>query len=380
MAHFVQFGNRPVLAGSGCETLRCECGSTLIDGFQASQFLAVGIRCGACGVLTTTAPLQPGKMPPRSVIIAELSDAPRDGTMTVPATASVIGRAEMERLGTLLRPLTPASTTYLVSADLLDQAEAAFERHTGDRLPAIPGDPSEPFAGLQAHALAWAVRHLRRRIGRASWACLEDAPTANAVVHVAGFLHFLATWPHHPLFPTMVATAADRGFPLHGLALFAAAHSMAMMGNRVGFQAPAGYPGRLDRFDLATGLADTVTVHLEVFDRFEFPFGRNWNEAALRAAVSDAVAGSRGRINLRNPGVLLLSPGAALAGFDEALIEAAKLTVASSGGKNRGMMAVAPITLRLLGTADPHAVQFGYGLFPVINRHYSSDQPVQFAG
>ncbi len=138
---------------------------------------------------------------------------------------------------------------------------------------------------------------------------MENAPSSDAVCHVAGFLHFVATWSQHPLFPAMVATAGDRGFSLHGLALFAAAHSLAMMRNRIGFQ--------------------------------------------------------------RNPGLLLLSPGAALPGYDEALIEAVQFAVQSLGRKNRGLMGVAPIVLRLQALPDPHTVRFGYGLFPVVNRHYS---------
>jgi hypothetical protein len=378
--HFVQGGSDAILIGSGSEALRCSCGNKLIERFQAGQFLGVGIRCGGCGAVTTTPPLETGGLPPRSLIVAEPSSESRTGAMTVPGHAAVVGRAEMDRLGTLLRPVTPANTTYLVSNDLLDQASATFERHAGAALPDIPGDSSDPFVGLTDHALAWAVRHLRTRLRDESWACLEDAPTANATTHVAGFLHFVATWSHHPLFPTMLTTAADRGLSLHGLALFAAAHCMAMMGNRVGFRAPSGYPRRIDNFDLATGAAETVLVHMEVFDRFEFPLGRPWDAGSLRSAASDVVAAAQGRINLRNPGLLLLSPGTALAGYDEALIEAVKVAVQSLGRKNRGLMAVAPIVLRLLGTPDPHAVQFGYGFFPITNRHYGGDQPARMVG
>jgi hypothetical protein len=63
----------------------------------------------------------------------------------------------------------------------------------------------------------------------------------------------------------------------------------------------------------------------------------------------------------------------ALGGFDEALIEAVTAAVQSIGRKNRGLMAVAPIVLRMQGMPDPHAVRFGYGLFPVPNRHYRGE-------
>jgi hypothetical protein len=370
--HFVQEQDAPILIGSGDGTLSCACGSPLIEGFRPAQFLGVGIQCGRCGTVTSTAPLPDGDMLPRALITAEPVAQPRPTAMTVPADVAVVGRTEMDRLGTLFRPATPPDTAYAISAALLDEAETAFEACVARPLPAVAADPADPFAGLREHALSWAVRHLRRRIQDASWACTEDAPTANAALHVAGFLHFVATWSRHPLFQVMAETADERGFSLHGLALFAAAHAMAMAGNRVGFQKPLGYPARINGFDLAVGATEVVSVSLDVFDRFEFPFGRPWDQAGLRAAVSEAIGAAQGRINLRNPGLLLLSPGTALAGYDEALIEAVQAAVPSSGRHNRGLMAVAPIVLRLQPMPDPHAIRIGYGLFPVQNRRYTA--------
>ncbi|HEY0182704.1 MAG TPA: hypothetical protein VGC09_07835 [Rhodopila sp.] len=378
--HFVQGGEAPVLIGAGDGTLSCVCGNTLIEGFQANRFLGVGIQCGRCGTVTATPPLQAGKMPPPGLIIAEPSSTPRADSMTVPVGIAVVGRAEMDRLAGLLRPMTPADPTYRITPELLDQTAALYTQHVGSALPVVATDPDDAFTGLRDHALAWAVRHLQRRSRDAAWACMQDAPTASAVTHVAGFAHFVATWSRHPLFPVMMATVGERGCSLHGLALFAAAHSLAMAGNRIGFQEPPGYPARLETFDLATGATEVVQVHLDVFDRFEFPFGRPWDPAALRSAVSDVVAAAQGRINLRNPGVLLLSPGTALGGYDEALIEAVKAVMQSSGRKNRGLMGVAPIVLRLQPLPDPHTVRFGYGLFPVPNRHYDGDAPVRSGG
>ena len=266
-----------------------------------------------------------------------------------------------------------------VGCVLLDEAAAAFEHHIGHALPQVEYDASNPFTGLRDHSLAWAVRHLRDRISDPSWSCMGDAPTSNAVAHVTGFLHFVAVWSHHPLFPVMAATAEDRGCSLHGLALFAAAHALTMMGNRIGFQEPGGYPGRISGFDLATGATEVVSVHLDVFDRFEFPFGPLWDHDSLRTAASETIAGAQGRINLRNPGLLLLSPGTALLGYDEALIEAVKIVMRSVGRKNRGLMAVAPIVLRLQPQPDPQTVRFGYGLFPIINRHFSGESPLQIS-
>jgi hypothetical protein len=378
--HFVQGGDGPTLIGSGSGTLVCTCGNTLIQGFEAARFLAIGIRCARCSEVTRTKALPEGELPPRSAIVAAPSAEPRLTAMTVPPDVSVVGQQEMARLQALFQPTSPEHT-YAMSDALLDQAVAAFERHAGYVLP-DPGAPASDdlFAGLRGHALGWAVRHLRGRVQAESWTCTQDAPTANAVVHVTGFLHFVATWSRHPLFPAMMATAGDRGFSLHGLARFAAAHCLTMMGNRISFPTPLGYPGRIEGFSVATGPSTTVDVDVEAFDRFEFPFGPAWNNAGLRAAVSDLLEAAQGRINLRHPGVLVLSPGSALAGFDEALIEAIKASVQRAGRKNRGLIAVASVVLRLQTLADPHSVRFGYGFFPIANRHYRGDSLVQVGG
>ena len=376
--HFVQGGDGPVLTGSGMATLGCTCGHTLIEGYEPARFLAIGLQCGGCGMVTVTPRLADGVLPPRSAIVAAPSQEPRFATMTVPEDTAVVGQTEMRRLQALFQPLNPDSS-YHVSAALLDAAEAAFIRYTGEALPDQGAGSGETFAGMRDHALGWAVRYLWARLKAGSWDGMQDAVTANAVTHVAGFLHFIATWSHHPLFPVMASTANDRGFSLHGLAPFAAAHCLTMLGNRIRFPETLGYPRRIDGFALMTG-QEPVDVCVEVLDRFEFPFGRPWDHVGLRGAVLDLLGAAQSRINLRNPGVLVLSPGAALAGFDEALIEAVKAGVQALGRKNRGLMGVAPIVLRLQALPDPRSVRFGYGFFPILNRHYRGPGLLQTGG
>ena len=294
-------------------------------------------------------------------------------TTILPQSAFVVGRAEMDRITALYQPVTPPASVYRITPALLDAAEADHERHVGAHLPEVPADPANAFSGMPSHALSWAIRHLRARMRSGPWACLDSAPTAAACCHVAGFLHFIATWTHHPLFPAMAATAADRGFSLHGLAPFAAAHCLTMQGNRISFPQVTGFPGRIDGFNLATGPVETVSVVTDVFDRFEYPFGQSWDETRLRAAVLERIGAMQARINMRHPGLLLLSPGTALSGFDEALIKAVQAALQAAGRKNRGLMAVAPLVLRVLPAAEPQAVQFGYGFFPIANRHYRGE-------
>lgn len=274
---------------------------------------------------------------------------------------------------------TPPHGFYLISASTLDEVEAVFQMHMGSPLQAMEAVRSDPFSGLRDHALGWAVARLRDRLTSESWACMEDGPTSNAVTHVAGFLHFITTWSHHPLFPAMLATAADRGFSLHGLAPFAAAHCLMMMGNQIAFPEPQGYPGRIEGYVMTTQ-AGTVDVHFQTFERFEYPFGQPWDHASLRAAATEVISAAQSRINLRRPGALILSSGTALNGFDDALNDAIKNAMLVLGRRNRGLMTVAPVVLRLQALQDPHTIRFGYGCFPTVNRHFRVDTSMRTGG
>jgi hypothetical protein len=376
--NFVQACEGPVFIGSDDGTLACSCGQALIEGYEPARFLGVSIRCGRCAEVTATPGLPPGSNPPAAVVLAEPVAEPRIRTTTLPPNVSVVGRAEHDRIADLFQPHTPADNVYRISAALLDEAAGIFERWVGTKLPDSVAVDGDPFAGMSRHALAWAVSHLRRRLPADVWSSRESAETSAAATNVAAFLHFVRTWSHHPLFPAMAATAAVGGFSLHGLAPFAAAHCLTMQGNRIGF--PTDVPGRIGHFYVAAGPSDRVTVHPEVFDRFEYPYGRPWDSGSLQAAVLEVVERSQGRINLKNPGVLLLSPGVALGGYDEALIRACHAAVQSAGRKNRGLMAVAPIVLRMQDTPDPHAIRFACGLLPVTNRHYRGEVMAGAAG
>lgn len=367
--HFIQTGQDPVFVGTGGDILACTCGQVLIAGYDPDRFLAIALQCGACGTVTETPGLAPGQAPPAPLVVAE--EGANDAeflSVQVTSGATLVGRTEMDRITGLYRPRTPASNIYAFDDALLDDTAARFAAITGAKLPDVVPDFE---AGLAQHPLAWSIGYLRTRLRDEAWACMEAPPSSVACLTVAGFRHFVATWSDHPLFPAMAATAADRGFAVHGLALFAAAHCLLMQNNRIGFPNPSGPPpGRLDYVRLATGPAQSIRVMLNVFDRFEVPSGRPWTPELLRIAVQEAIEAEQGRINPRHPGLLLLSPGLAMSDFDEALIRAIQAVVQSVGRRHRGLMAVAPIVLRLARGPDRRSVQFGYGLFPVENRHY----------
>lgn len=369
--HFVQQADGPVFTGDRGGVLACHgCGRTLIEGYDPDRFLAIAIACGTCGAVTQTPALPDGSAPPVPLSIIDGPVDPSDYAVALASGATLISKAEMDRVAGLYRPRNPPSNLYTFADSRLDDAEATFERLTGGALPAVPVGFAE---GAATHALAWSVQHLRERMRGESWACLETPATAVACVTVAGFQHFAATWSEHPLFPAMAATAGDRGFSAHGLALFAAAHCLLMQNNRIGFPTPSGTPGRMPFVRLATGPSQSIPVITKVFDRFEEPWGAAWTADSVRAAVQEAIESEQGRINPRNPGMLLLSPGSAKYGFDDAVLAALQAVVPAIGRRHRGLMAAGMILLRLMVGPDARTVQFGYMFLPVTNKHYRGE-------
>jgi len=369
-----------MFTGTGQGVLDCRCGNRLVDAYEPGNLLDITLQCGRCGALTTTPKLADPSRPPVALVVAEPVREPRIAVAEIIQGGALISRAEMERVGALFRPHTPPDWAYHIDAALLERVEAAYQHATSHALPACAVSEADPFAGMRDHAVAWAVEHLRACMSRAGgWRADAGIPTPIAVASVTSFLHFCDTWSQHPLFPAMVAGAAFRKFSSHGLVPFAAAHCAVMMGNRINF-VPEGVPPALHGFNVTTGSPDVVPVRIEIFDRFEVPFGQGWNAASLRAAVADRIAASAARINPRHHGMLLFSPGTALAGFDEALIEAVRDVVQAQGRRHRGLLAVAPMVLRLQQMPDPHTVRLCYGFFPIANRHFEGDTVLQSGG
>jgi len=217
VVHFIQCVDGPVFIGTGSGALDCTCGNRLIEAYDPVYFLDISLQCGRCGAVTTTPRLGDGHSPPFAVIIAEPEAAQRTFTATLNSNAYIISRAEMDRLTALYSPRTPPDWAYQVTEALLDDAVARYAQVVGQALPVLAPQAADPYAGLKDHALAWSVAHLRSRMRQGRWRADDGIPTPIAVATLTGFLHFVATWAHHPRFPLLVAGAAARGFSAHGL-------------------------------------------------------------------------------------------------------------------------------------------------------------------
>jgi len=373
--HFIQVGDDPAIIGESTDDLRCQCGqSVLVKGYLPCNLLAIDIRRSRCGAVTTTPALLAETAPPDTVMTIDRGDKPLPGPATVARLTTLASHEELARLTRLYGPRTPMSDCCTIDATLLDLVEADYDRLSGGRLAAhfgaVAAAGGGPLAGLRPHPLAWALRHLRARCESPGWTWFNTDEAGAATSIVAAFRHFVACWSHHPLFAAMATAAADRGFSLHATAVFGAAKCLSDSGNRIAFTAQEPADGRVTDFSLAVGPADRWAVRVEVFDQFEWPFGKPWNQSALRSAVMEAVAASQARINLRRPGLLVLSAGAVRSAFDQPLVEAIHLAVQARGSRNRGLAGVCAIMPKLVETEKPNEARFSFAFYPISNRRF----------
>ncbi len=361
--------------GQGSGTLTCRCGdSVLVKGYDPRAFLAVDFQCAACGHVTTTPGLAALDLPPTSIIPLErIGETSAHGT-TIPAGAVLAGREELDRLTALYQPRPQPTDEMTVTAAFLDAIEAEYDRLTGGLLAAhtdaLAASGAEPAAGLSDYPLLWSVRTHRRGLGETGWSCAGTNETAVASVHLGAFRYFLDSWSHHPLFLMMTAAAADTRFSLHGLVPYAAAKSIADAGNRIGFLMPVDGSTRVRDFYIALGPNERLTCVTDPFGRYAWPYSQHPPPDALRAAVQERLEASVSRINLKRPGMVILSPGATDSALDQPMVDAVLALMQSHGRRYRGLSAMGIAMAKLKATAQPDTVRFGYNFYPMANPRY----------
>lgn len=374
LPHFVQVGDAPVLFGSGPETLDCACGaSVLVRGYRPGTLLAIGIQCFRCGDVTTTRGLPDGAVLPQALRAIPPAATALPGSIALPDGLALAAEAEIARVDALTRPAEPPRETLTIGPETIAESLAAYDRLT-DRLDEHRDAVlrrSNPAAWLPQYPLAWALTCLQDRSGQSGWSWFASHADSAAVAHLGAFRHFLACWSRHPLFPAMAAGAAAEGFSLHALAVFAAAKCLADSGNRVAFAMPPAN-GRMRGFSLGPADAEGVAATVQRIVQFEWPHGRSSEPAAIRTAVVDALVAAQGQVNLRRPGIVLLSPGAAPANFDQPVVDAMNAVLRAQGRRHRGVTAAAAILPKLLGTPRPDQVGFGWSFYPIANPHAAS--------
>lgn len=384
--HFLQVGAAPVFVGDGVDDLVCRCaGSTLVRGHRPGTLLAISIECSACGAVTTTPGLDPGQVVPFGTRMVDRNRMPVREPLVLAPGMVLADRDELVRVDLLSQPRNVPAAPFDVTAATLATAAADYDRLSGGQLAAHrsavpPDDDDDAAPGLAHLPIAWALGKLEANIETPGWWCLAKVPDTIAAAQLGAFREFLLVWGQHPLFPAMAAGAAATGFSTHSLAVFAAARCMAADGNRIGF-VPPDRDERIDGFHITTGSTEAgstgmesperVAVLVRRFDRFDWPRGRDVQVAAARAATIDALIASQGRINVRRPGIVVLSVGSVLREHDPLIVEGIMQALHERGRRHRGLAAVALVMPKIYPTKRSDQVVFGWAYLPFGNPHHT---------
>ena len=385
--HFRQLGVAPVFVGDGADDLLCHCaGSTLVRGNRPGALLAIAIECAACGAITITPGLPPDQVLPTGVRVVERNGMAVSEPLTLAPGMVLADRDELIRVDRRSTPRAVPAEPFEMSAATLAAIAADYDRLSGGQLAAhrraVAANPADGPGPLP---LAWALARLEASVDKPGWWCLAEEPDAVAAMLLGAFREFPLVWSQHPLFPAMAAAVARTGFSIHALAVFAAARSMAADGNRIGFTPPSG-DGPIDTFHIETVPTQRLRVVARRFDRFDWPGGSDATPATARAAAIDTMVASQRQINARQPGLLVVSVGAARRAIDDAVLAGLAQTMLERGRRHRGMAGLALILPSIQATGRSDHVAFGWSFVPFGNPHYghgtvrmgeSRERPVQ---
>lgn len=377
LPHFVQVGDAPVLIGDGTEDLACGCGQPrLVQRYRPERLIAVSIRCADCGAVTTTPDLPAGASLQGHVVALDRDAQPMPNPGIMQPGVTFADRATVERMEAPLRPRRASAEPLTLTAALLQDVIEAYDRLSGGAY-AAHAEASVPlhWSGVRRYPLAWSCLHLQEWLRHGTLPLLGPHETTVAAVHVAAFRHFLASWGHHPMFPGMAALAAGSGFALHELAVFATQQALFDTGNRIGLVQPPDGPPKLREWSVQT-LDRLLAVETAAFPQFAWPDGKPWSAATLRTALQDAIGAVRGRINLRNPGILVLSAGLVPEEFDRPMHDAMQRLFRAHGRANRHLAGLAMITPRVLPADRADRYGFGWVFLPVANPDFAGENKV----
>jgi len=107
------------------------------------------------------------------------------------------------------------------------------------------------------------------------------------------------------------------------------------------------------------------------FDRFDWPGGWGAEVPAARAAAIDALIASQGRINVRHPGILVLSVGVVRRQVDPIIAEGLGRAMREHGRRHRGLVAVAVVLPEIFPTERSDQVVFGWTFLPFANPYHT---------
>jgi hypothetical protein len=376
--HFIQVGDVSPFIGTGIGDLLCRCGqSILIKGYLPANFLAIRIKCFRCGAITTTPGLPEGEILPRSAVAIAPNEVPAVVSTDVRRGAVLACQDAIARSFGLTRPRDAPAEATLLSRSVLESVAQEYDRLTDGGLGAHMNASPPAMGAVQGdYPFAWAILRLRQRIDQPGWSWLQQNDDALATMFVVAVQDFLHCWGQHPSIARLASPLAEPGHFLRTMTGFATAKLLFDAGNRVGFIPPT--PGHADvQLHFSTAAGEALSLAMLAPDALQWKERDRRSPQVIRSAVVDALAAAQGRVNSRNPGVVVLSVSILQPDFDQALVDGIHAAFRAVGRKHRGVAAVSAIMPKVMPAGQPDRVGFGYAFYPIRNPHFAGENPIR---
>ena len=363
-----------MFSGAGRGNLVCRCGHVLIKGYLPANFLSIRIKCFACGEVTETPGLPEGDILPRRAAGLEPNQTPGLQTSAVAAGAVLACQQEILRRYALTQPREFPDEALHLTRDFVETAARQFDRLTGGRMTEqLAASPPAMGADTGDYPFAWSVARLREQVDKPDWSWLRQNDDAIAALHVAAVHHLMHCWGQHPLLPQLAAGLTERGAFLRVMSGFATAKLLHDSGNRVGFLLRSPEVG----LHFTTPDGEPLSLAILEPDALQWRARERRSPQSLYAAVVDAMAAAKGRVNRARPGMVVLSASLWEPDFDQMLVDAIHAAFQTNGRRNRGLAAVAVVMPKVLPAKYPHQLGFGYAFYPIANPHFGGENPIK---
>ena len=269
---FIQATSVPLAVGNGDGTLDCECGHTLIAGYQSRQYIGVGFKCFQCARVTLSEKWPKGEPLPRNLLVYSPGGYFLSQSVDVSSRGGMASEKEVERIkkATTIR----ADKKRPLDLDMkgLDALEARYNKlSSGEMIKASQrarqAAASKNSLFLKSN-LAWAIDYVRScHAGGAL--DLDDDKTQAALTFLTVANHLLGRWEHHPLFE-LISKSVVLEYP-HTVTQLLAASYLAEMGNTVGFNDHAKFEGQSPDLFINANAVEAISIEVKAPSELQWP-------------------------------------------------------------------------------------------------------------
>ena len=268
----IQKTAKPLMSGSGNGDLVCECGQTLIAGYQSRQYIEVGFKCFQCAKVTLSDEWPEGEPLPRHLIIFPVRDLPMGSTATVPEFHAVASEEAVIRIKKATAIRKSDSYPMDLGSDALDATEIKYDKlSSGEMLRASHSARRAASRNntlfLRSH-LAWALEYIRA-CNAAGTINLDDEKAQAALTFLQISRQLLTRWEHHSCFP-LISKSIVLEFP-HTVTQLLAASYLADAGNDIGFNDHIKFSGRSPDMFINANFKETISLEVKAPEELQWP-------------------------------------------------------------------------------------------------------------